>query len=52
MLGDDAVGETFVELWSTVYGDGAASGCAYGMYEFDAGGLHLMDSSKGKPGFA
>jgi hypothetical protein len=52
MLGDDAVGKTFVELGSTVYGNCAAADCAYGVYEFDAGGLHLMDSSKGKPGFA
>jgi hypothetical protein len=52
MLGDDAVGETLVELGTAVYGNMAAAGCAYGVHEFDAGRLHLMDFSKGIQGFA
>ena len=45
--GDDAMVETVVELGAAVDGEQVAAHGANGVDEFDAGGLHLMDFSKG-----
>jgi hypothetical protein len=46
MLGDDAVVQPFVQLWATVYRDGAATYKGDGLYELGVGGVHLSDFSK------